>query len=102
MRERPQDRRPHRERRPAPLPRPFFTLSILYLFVFFFLFCLALALPALLEVARTVPPGPKAQAAAEQAAYQAVQGRLLPAFLLALATLVAGARFRVLPGLRPH
>jgi hypothetical protein len=61
---------------------------------------MALALPALWDVLHSMPPGPEQQAAAEQAAREAVRGRLLPAFLLALASLVAGIRFQVLPGLR--
>lgn len=87
------------ERAPV-LPRPFFTLAILYLFVFFFLFAFALVAPALWEVARNVPPGPEQEQAAFEAARAAASGRMLPAFLLATAALVAGARFRVLPGLR--
>lgn len=81
-------------------PRPFFTLAILYLFVFFFLYAFALVAPALWDVAQNVPPGPEQEQAAFEASRAAAQGRLLPAFLLAVATLVAGAKFRFLPGLR--
>ena len=94
-------------RRPVDAgPRPFFTLAILYLFAFFFLFALALVAPALWEVAQSLPAdlseeaGRAAEQRAFEAARQAAAGRLLTAFLLAVATLVAGARFKVLPGLR--
>ncbi len=81
-------------------PRPFFTLSILYLFFFFFLFSFALVAPALWDVAQNVPVGPEQERAAYEAARLAAGGRLLPAFLLSVATLVAGVKFQVLPGLR--
>ena len=90
---------PKRPRPPAFQPR--FTLTILYLFAFFLLYCLILVAPTLFEVARALPPGPEQQAAAEAAAREAVRGRLLFAFLAALASVSLGAHFRRLPGLRP-
>jgi len=87
--------------RPAPaVPRPFFTLAIVYLFVLFFLFAFVLVSPALWDVAQNVPPGPEQERAAYEAARLAASGRLLPAMLLAVATLVVGVKFRLLPGLR--
>ncbi len=87
-------------RRPPALPRPFFTLAILYIFGFFFLYAFALVTPALLEVLRSMPPGPEQQAAAEQAAYEAASGRMGLAFALSLATVVLGVWSRKLPGFR--
>ena len=87
-------------RRPPAVPRPFFTLAIVYIFVFFFVYAFALVTPALLEVLRTLPPGPEQQAAAEQAAREAAEGRMGLAFLLALATVVLGVWSRKLPGFR--
>lgn len=87
--------------RSAPVvPRPFFTLAILYLFLLFFLFAFLLVAPALWEVAQTVPPGPQQEQAAYEAARLASQGRILPALLMAIATLVVGVKYRLLPGLR--
>ena len=85
-------------RRPPVVPRPFFTLAIVYIFVFFFLYAMALVAPALLEVLRTMPPGPEQQAAAERAAYEAASGRVGLAFLLALGTVVLGVWSKKLPG----
>jgi len=90
-------------RRPPPFPRPFFTLAIVYLFGFFLVYALALVAPALLAVARSMPPGPDQQAAAERAAYEAAQGRMGIAFVLALATVALGVWSKRLPGFRaPH
>jgi ABC-type sulfate transport system permease component len=92
---------PDPRRHSAPVFQPRFTLTILYLFGFFLLYCLILVAPTLWEVARTLPPGPEQQAAAESAAREAIRGRLLFAFLAALASISLGAYFRRLPGLRP-
>ncbi len=89
-----------RRPRPSPVPRPFFTLGLLYLFGLFVLFCLVMVAPALLEVARSVPPGPEQQAAAEAAARRAVQGKLGWAFVAATLALALGAWRGWLPGLR--
>jgi hypothetical protein len=87
-------------RRPPVVPRPFFTLAIVYVFAFFFVYAFALVVPALLEVLRTMPPGPEQQAAAEQAAREAATGRIGLALMLALATVVLGVWSRKLPGFR--
>ena len=80
--------------------RPRFTLTILYFFAFLLLFCAALAAPALLEVLRSMPPGPEQEAAAREAARRAVAPRLPIAALAALATTAVGLVARLLPGLR--
>jgi len=89
-----------RRRAPA-LPRPFFTLALVYVFGFFFLYLLVLVAPALLEVMRSMPPGPEQQQAAERAAHAAAQGRVTLALLLSLLTVALGVWSRKLPGLRP-
>jgi len=76
-------------------------LAIVYVFGFFFLYVLALVAPALLEVMRSMPPGPEQQQAAERAAYGAAQGRVGLAFMLSLATVVLGVWTQKLPGFRP-
>jgi hypothetical protein len=76
------------------------TLALLYLFAFLLLYCLALAVPTMLEVLRSVPPGPGQEAVATEAVRRAVGPRLLVAFVAALATTALAARARVLPGLR--
>ena len=76
------------------------TLALLYLFAFLLLYCAALAAPAMVEVLRSVPPGPEQEAVAREAVRRAVGPRLLVAFVAALATTVLGARARVLPGFR--
>ena len=81
--------------------RPRFTLTILYFFAFLLLFCAALAAPALLEVLRSVPPGPEQEAAAREAARRALVTPRVPiAALAALATTALGIVARILPGLR--
>ena len=80
--------------------RPRFTLTILYLAGFFLLYCVALAAPVLLEVARSVPPGPEQQAASFDAARAAMGPRLPIALAAAVATTALGIVARVLPGLR--
>jgi hypothetical protein len=83
--------------------RPRFTLTIVYFLAFLLLFCAAVAAPALLEILRSVPPGPEQEAAAREAARHAVAPRLPIAALAALATTAIGIATRILPGLRaPH
>ena len=65
------------------------------------LYALMLAAPALIEVARTVPPGPEQQEIAKQAAKEALQSRLWMAAVAAIATVALGIRAGVLPGTRP-
>jgi hypothetical protein len=99
--------RPGRDERPPPYYRkkgtafePRFTLGILYLFGFFFVYCLLLVSPALLEVLRSVPPGPEQEEAARGAAREAVQPRLWIAVVASALSTVLGAHYRVLPGMR--
>ncbi|HKJ25384.1 MAG TPA: hypothetical protein VKB65_11215 [Myxococcota bacterium] len=87
-------------RRPPAMPRPFFTLAIFYVFGFFFVYAFALVMPALLDVANHMPPGPEQQAAAERVAREAAQGKMGLAFLLSLATVVLGVWTKKLPGFR--
>jgi hypothetical protein len=82
------------------VPRPFFTLAVVYIFVFFFVYAFALVAPALLEVLRSMPPGPEQQAEAERVARETAAGRLGLAFLLAVATVVLGVLSHKLPGFR--
>jgi hypothetical protein len=95
-------KRPPYYRKVGTAFQPRFTLSILYLFGFFFLYCLLLVAPSLLEVAKTVPPGPEQQEVAQQVAREVVRPRLWIAVALAALTTVLGAHYRVLPGLRPR
>ena len=80
--------------------RPRFTLTILYFAGFFLLYAGALVAPALLEVARSVPPGPEQQAASFDAARAALTARFPIALVAALATLALGIFARVRPGQR--
>jgi hypothetical protein len=80
--------------------RPRFTLTILYFAGFFLLYAAALVAPALLEVARSVPPGPAQETASYDAARAALSARMPIALVAALATLALGIFARVLPGLR--
>lgn len=80
--------------------RPRFTVTILYFVAFLLLFCAAFATPALLEVLRSMPPGPEQQDAAREAARRAVGPRLPIAALAALATTAVGVLTRRLPGTR--
>jgi hypothetical protein len=96
---------PPRRRRPAPF-RPRSLLLLLYVLSFTVLFALAIALPALLEGASELAPGP-AQLAPEEMerAREIARGtlsrtRLLVALGLAVATVAAGIWRRVLPGFR--
>jgi hypothetical protein len=83
--------------------RPRFTVTILYFFAFLLLFCAAFAAPALLEILRSMPPGPEQESAAREAARRAVGPRLPIAALAALATTAVGTVARLLPGARsPH
>jgi hypothetical protein len=96
-------------RPPTPRPRsrvpafqPRFTLMLLYLALFFFGFAFLLILPELLDVLASQPPGPEQEEAAKLAARKALEGRLVPVFLMALAAAGAGAYYRILPGMRPR
>ena len=96
-------------RRPAPTFAPRFTLSLIYLFGFFFLYCAVLIAPALWEVAQAVPPDIQSNEAAQEAtrqaasaaAQQAVQPRLIAAFVASVCTVALGAWSHALPGLNP-
>ncbi len=89
-------------RRRAPAFRPSFTLALLYLAVFFVVYALLLILPELLTVLRDVPPGPEQQQIAQETARRSFGPKAGYALGLALATIWAGARLQVLPGLRPR
>jgi hypothetical protein len=93
-----------REGTPGARPRatfqPRITISILYFVMFFAAILWLIALPALLDVARTVPPGPEQQEAAREAARVAVRPRLLAAFFLALVITGLGIYTGWLPGTR--
>jgi hypothetical protein len=73
---------------------------MIYILVFFFVYCFLLIAPALIEVLRTVPPGPEQELAARQVAQQVVQPRLWIALALAVATGGLGIAKGVLPGTR--
>jgi hypothetical protein len=75
-------------------------VGILYLLCFFFVYATLLVLPELLEVLAEVPPGPEQELAARDAAQEAASGRIWIAVGLTLATVIAGAYYRVLPGMR--
>jgi fructose-specific phosphotransferase system IIC component len=76
------------------------TLTLLYLFAFVVLYCLAIAAPAMLDILRSLPPGPEQEAAAREAVRSAVGPRLLAAVVAAVITTAVAARARILPGLR--
>ena len=87
-------------RQPGPQYRPVALLGMLYFGVFFLAWCMRLVMPELMEVLETIPPGPDQEAAASEAAREAVRPRLLVAFALALGTTALGAHFKWLPGFR--
>jgi len=87
-------------RRRPPTFEPRFTLILVYLAAFFVLYAMLLVLPELLDVLGNMPPGPAQEEAAREATRDALRGRLLWVFLLALVTSAVGAHYRVLPGLR--
>jgi hypothetical protein len=89
-----------RSRRDGAAFQPRFTLTILYFAAFFLLYALFLVAPALLDVARRVPPGPELQAASFEAARGALSRRFPIALVASIATLALGIFARVLPGLR--
>ena len=72
----------------------------MYFLMFFFAILWLIALPPLLEVARTVAPGPEQQEAAREAARTAVRPRLLAALGLALFVTGLGIYTGWLPGTR--
>jgi hypothetical protein len=82
------------------VPRPFFTLAIVYVFGFWFLYLFAFAAPTLWEIQNAMPDGPEKQRAAEEATRAVLEGRVLPALLLSLATVVLAAWAKKLPGFR--
>jgi hypothetical protein len=78
---------------------------LVYFFAFFALFCLLLALPALLDAARSLPPGtgPLTDAEKELASRvvrDALRGRLDWALIAAAVCVGIGTWTRALPGLR--
>ncbi len=94
------DPRPRRAvSRPSFQPR--FTLMLIYLTVFFLGYCLLLIAPELIEVARTVAPGPEQQEQARRVAYATVRPRLPIALAAALVTTALLAYAKRLPGMRP-
>lgn len=87
--------------RGGPQFRPVAILGLLYFAAFFCLFGLLLVVPEMLNVLESTPTNPEEQEAAAKAAVHAVFRPRMPyAFLLALLTTAAGARFRLLPGFR--
>lgn len=98
----PSRKRPPYYRKVGTTFRPRFTLSILYLFGFFFLYCVLLVAPSLLEVLRTIPPGPEQQEAAQRVAQEVVRPRLWVAVVLSALTTILGAHYRILPGIAPR
>ena len=99
---------PRKPRRAPVLFRPRFTLMIVYFAMTFMGLALLLALPDLIAGALALPPGPEELSEAELArareiAREAMRGKLVWAFLLALVTTGVLAWYRRLPGLRdPH
>ena len=91
-------RRTENARKPAFRPR--FSLGLVYFFAFFFLYCFVFALPALIEVATSVPPGPEQEEMAKQAAYEATRQRLPFALIAAVITVAVANYTRALPGMR--
>jgi hypothetical protein len=89
---------PRRPRPPSFQPR--FTLGIFYLAFFFLLYALLLVLPELLDVLANAPPGPEQERIAQQRVHAIARPRLAIAAVLAVLTTVAGAYYRVLPGMR--
>ena len=75
------------------------TVALLYLMAIFSAICFLFATPALIEVARSVPPGPEQEEAAREAAAAAVRPRLPIALALAVLTTGLGLYFRRLPGI---
>ena len=67
-----------------------------------FFFALLLILPEMLEAAASLPPGANPEVEGARIAQEAAASRLLEAFLLTTVTLVIGAYYQVLPGLRPR
>jgi hypothetical protein len=91
---------------PRAVFRPRFTLTLLYLAFFFLVFGMIFALPDLLELVRTIEPGPEGYTpdqrdAARDTAREALRGgRLYVALGLAVIATGLGSYARVLPGLR--
>jgi hypothetical protein len=89
-----------------PQFQPRFMLALLYLAAFFLVYALLFVAPELWAGWRELAPSdrpitPEDVAPTKEAVKRAVgRGRLLIAFLGALATVALGARLRLLPGLR--
>ena len=81
--------------------QPRFALTLVYLGAFFLGYCLLLIAPELIEVARTVAPGPEQQEQARRVAYATVRPRLPIALAAALVTTALLAYAKRLPGMRP-
>lgn len=73
---------------------------IIYLLAFFVVFCFIFIMPSLLGLLGAMEPGPQQEEAAKLAAQRAMQGKVLPAAVLAVLATGAGAYYQVLPGLR--
>jgi hypothetical protein len=82
--------------------QPVFTVLILYFAAFFIGFALLLILPEMLDAAARLPPGADPEVEGARVAQAAAASHLLEAFLLATVTLVIGAYYQVLPGIRPR
>ena len=91
---------PPPRRRPPAAFRPSFTLSILYFAGLFIAFAMILILPEMLDALGTLPPDVDAEQAGAEVAQRIAGPRLLGAFLLAAMTLIVGAYYQVLPGMR--
>ncbi len=81
--------------------QPRFTLMVIYLIAFFLGYCLLLIAPQLIEVARTIAPGPEQQEQARRVAYATIRPRLPIALAAAVVTMALLAYAKRLPGLRP-
>lgn len=90
----------------APAFRPNFMLVVLYVGALTIVFGICFSLPALVEGARSLPPGPAELTEAElQQARDLVRGalsggRLILSFVAAGAAVAAGIWTRTLPGFR--
>ncbi len=81
--------------------QPRFTVTLIYLGAFFLGYCLLMIAPELIEVGRTVAPGPEQQERAQQVAYEAIRPRLPIALAAAVVTTALLAYAKRLPGIRP-
>ncbi len=81
--------------------QPRFARTRVYLGAFFLGYCLLLIAPELIEVARTVAPGPEQQEQARRVADATIRPRLPIALAAALVTTALLAYAKRLPGMRP-